>query len=240
VENIVNHFAALPDTFAPESSGTPLALSASLMFQYSAGTRFVADAWQHGGWNEVDALYRNPPQSSQEIIDPSLYFENPSPPLQIEIGGYQKILNGWSKVDTDTFGELLLKIIFQRNSKDPAAAESILPSWRGDRIVILKKGGELSLLWLIAFSDPAAAANFAAGYSSILDQLKDVGAKKHRLEVQDKLVMVVIGPAADRFSELAPSIWNATSVRPQCSLLFPSDKVPVGCPSVAAAMVKSN
>lgn len=234
VQNIIDHFAALPDSFEPESSGTPLALSAPLMFQYSAGSRFVAEAWKRGGWAAVNALYRNPPQSSQQIIDPSLYFDQPTPPLQIDVRGYEAVLPGWKKADTDTFGELLLKIIFQRNSKDDALIDSIPPTWRGDRMVILTKGSALSVLWVIAFTDRDAASKFATIYSSMLDHLREPRSKEHRLDVRNNSVLIVIGPVASAFDQLAPAVWKATTIRPQCSLLFPTAKVPAGCKPVAS------
>ncbi len=240
VEDIVTRFAALPDSFEPESSGTPLALSASLMFQYSAGTRFVAEAWERGGWSEVNALYHNPPQSSQEIINPSLYFETPAPPMQIDLKGYETLLPGWKQMDTDTFGVLLLRVIFQRNLADSsAAADSIEKTWRGDRMVILQKGDQLCVLWLIAFNTSDAARDFATAYSSILDNLEEPRSKSHHLEARDNAVLIVIGPPAAKFSQLAPAVWKATTLTPQCSLLFPTDNVAVGCKPVTALVQKT-
>src|SRR6185437_9509452 len=156
-QTIVEHFAATPENFQPESGGAPLALSGPMMFQYSAGTRFVAEAWRRGGWAAVDVLYRNPPWSSQQIIEPALYFDDPAPRLKITVAGYQHVLAGWKKVDQDTFGELLLRIMLERNLPAHSPALLLPQAWAGDRMVTLQREGALTLLWLIVIHDQASA-----------------------------------------------------------------------------------
>jgi hypothetical protein len=212
-ESIVAHLSALSDNLAPETDGTPLALSAPLTFQYSAGTRFVAEAWARGGWGAVDALYRDPPRSSQQIIDPSLYFDHRTPPLPVKVSGYQTILPDWSKAENDTFGELLLKIILERNLPLNAPAVKLAQSWAGDQMVILKKDTRLTLIWMIAFHDPLAATAFADNYDSILTHLKG-GAEEHGIDVRGSVDLVVIGPGALRFGTLAPAVWQASMIAP--------------------------
>src|SRR5579862_7182405 len=103
---LTDHLRDLPETFAAQSKDTPEGLSYPLIFQYSDGTRFVSEAYRRGGWKAVDALYAKPPLSSQQIIDPSLYFDRPTPPVEVQLAGYQSILKRWTDADADTFGEL--------------------------------------------------------------------------------------------------------------------------------------
>jgi hypothetical protein len=182
-----------------------------MLFQYSGGARFVAEAWRQGGWDAVDKLYNNPPRSSQQIMQPELYFDRPTPPLRIELAGYEDFLRGWNKVDDDTYGELLLKLIFDRNLPRHAPAFTILPRWAGDRIITLQRGQELTLIWLIAFHDDAAADEFSRVYAQILDRL---GGKSnpHRIATRSSAVLVTIGPAALDFGDLSAAIWKATRI----------------------------
>jgi len=208
---IVEHFAAMPDSFEPESSGTPLALSVPLMFQYVQGTRFVAEAWQRGGWSAVDAIYRDPPRSTQEIITPSLYFDHHRPPLQITLDGYSALFPGWRKADEDTFGELLIKLILQRNLPPKSPALNLPTQWNGDHLVALEKDRALTVLWMIAFRDQASADDFASVYSSILDHLKS-GSTAYRVTIQSNVVLVIIGPESAPLTELAPAVWKASRI----------------------------
>jgi hypothetical protein len=210
-KNIVTHFAAMPDSFEPEANGTPLALSVPLMFQYTQGTRFVAEAWERGGWSAVDALYHDPPRSSQEIMDPTLYFDHRSRPLHLTIKGYQGVLPGWKKVDDDTFGELLLKIIFERNLPADSPALKIPAMWRGDHVVALEKDHSLALIWMLAFSDKASARDFVDAYRSILDDQKGPQ-HQHWIEARSNAVLVMIGPENVSFAALAPPIWQESTI----------------------------
>jgi hypothetical protein len=206
---LVSRLADLPNTFAAQSKDVPVGLSTPLLFQYSDGARFVGEAWRRGGWNAVDALYRNPPLSSQQIMDPALYFDHPSPPARIDLAGYARILKDWKKVDDDTYGELLLKIIFERNLPPHAPALKALPQWAGDRLITLQKNNALTLLWIIAFRDSAAAKAFAETYDSILGHLPRQH-NAHHVETHSSAVLVAIGPAAEDFAQLAPAIWKAS------------------------------
>jgi hypothetical protein len=216
VKLLVRQLGTLPADSAIQEHEIPHAITVPMMFQYSGGSRFVAEAWQRGGWPAVDRLYHNPPRSSQQIMQPELYFDHPTLPLHIELSGYEDVLAGWKKVDDDTYGELLLKLIFQRNLPPQAPAFSTLQRWAGDRIITLQKGKELTLLWLIAFHDQAAAQEFADTYSQILNHL---GGKSnpHGVATRSAAVFIAIGPGASEFARLRPAIWKASRISPALS-----------------------
>ncbi|MGH7842940.1 MAG: hypothetical protein ACREQD_11110, partial [Candidatus Binataceae bacterium] len=232
-DRIVAQLGALDAGAEAESDGAPLALRAPMMFQYSAGARFVAEAWKRGGWSAVDALYRDPPLSSQQIIEPSLYFDHRTLPRKVVLSGYQSQLANWKKVEDDTFGELLLKIILERNLPPHAPALSLAQGWAGDQMVILQKDGDarrsestsgaeqvslraasgtrVTLIWMIAFRDAASARAFAATYDTILVHPK--GPRyAHAVEARADAVLILIGPAVADFAALAPRIWQATTI----------------------------
>ena len=213
IELLVSQLDALPANSAVQEHGIPLAITVPMLFQYSGGSRFVAEAWRRGGWAAVDQLYRNPPHSTQQIMQPELYFDHPAPPVRIELRGYEDLLRGWKKVDDDTYGELLLKLIFQRNLPADAPAFGTLPRWAGDRIITLQKDKELTLLWLVAFHDQAAAGEFADAYSRILDHL---GGKSnpHGIATHAAAVFIAIGPGAKDFARLQPEVWKASRISP--------------------------
>jgi len=213
VVSLVNQLDALPPDSVDQGHNIALAVRVPMLFEYSGGSRFVAEAWGRGGWSAVDQLYRNPPRSSQQIMQPELYFDHPTPPARIELNGYQGLLPNWKKVDDDTYGELLLKLIFQRNLPPHAPAFDILPKWAGDRIITLQKGKELTLLWLIAFHDRPSAEEFARAYSRVLDHL-DGKSNPHGVATRAAAVLVVIGPGGRDFARLREAIWKASSIMP--------------------------
>jgi len=145
-------------------------------------------------------------------VQPELYFDRPSPPAEIDIAGYGAVLPGWKKVDDDSYGELLLRVILQRNLPPHAPVLETLPRWAGDRIITLQKGSALTLIWIVAFHDRAAAAQFAGAYDSILERMPGER-NPHRLEVKSSSALIVIGPGALDFDRLAPAIWKASSIK---------------------------
>ena len=213
VDLIVSKLANLQKTFDSQFTDVPEGLSIPLLFQYSAGTRFVAEAWHRGGWAAVDAIYKNPPTSTQQIMQPALYFDHFSAPARISLGGYQEILKGWKQVDDDTYGELLIGIILKRNLPPHAPVLNTMPNWAGDRILVFQKGSALTLLWFVMFRDDASAARFAAGYSGILDHLR--GEKNpHRVETKSAAVLIVISQGDNDLEKLAAAVWKSSVLRP--------------------------
>ena len=52
-------------TFTGAAASVPRGVAEPLIFQYTDGVKFVAQAYQRGGWKAVDKLYSDPPQSTQ-------------------------------------------------------------------------------------------------------------------------------------------------------------------------------
>ncbi len=81
--------------------------------------------------------------------------------------------------------------------------------WAGDRIVMLRKGETVSVIWLLAFREADSAARFAAVYRKVLDHLHGHPAA-HRVELKGNAVLVVIGETAAHFDTLGPAVWKAS------------------------------
>src|SRR5208337_1492656 len=210
-DTLANNLKSLPQALRAEAPDTPEGLSAPLLFQYSDGVRFVAEAYRRGGWTAVDALYRNPPQSSHQILHPALYFDSPAPPAHIELAGYDGIMSGWKKADDDTYGELLLRVILERNLGKQSAELGLASRWTADRMVILQDKRDVNVIWMLAFSDGQTAGHFAVVYQTLLDRLLG-DSTPHRIDKRSNAVLVVIGQGADYFDTLAPAIWNASAI----------------------------
>ena len=148
---LANNLKQLPQALAAEAPNTPEGLSVPLLFQYSDGVRFVAEAYRRGGWTAVDALYRNPPQSSHQILHPALYFDSRAPTPRIELAGYDRIMSGWKKVDDDTYGELLLRVILERNLGKQSNEVGLASRWIADRMIILQESRGVNVIWMLAF-----------------------------------------------------------------------------------------
>ena len=215
-DTLTSHLKDLPETFAAQSKGTPEGLSTPLIFQYSDGVRFVSEAYKRGGWKAVDALYLKPPQSSQQIIDPSLYFDRPLAPIAVSVDGYQSMLKDWNKIDEDTFGELSIQLILQLGYSKNAPQVAVAKRWVGDRMAILKRGPEVAVIWIAAFHDDDSARQFEDAYRIMLD--RERANVPHNVERRANAVLVIAGPITNQSATLAPAIWKASAIAKQPSL----------------------
>lgn len=213
IDDLVSRLNAMPKHFNEESPDAPAALRASMIFQYVDGTRFVGEAYKRGGWKAVNALYAKPPLSTRQVMNPALYFEHPEPPLKVTIAGWNRVLTGWREVSRNTYGELMLRVILKRNPSGRAQV-ALARGWRGDRMVVLEKGGALTVIWIVAMRDDATAAKFANVYRHVLGGLPaGARAMPHRVSRRGNDVLVVIGDGAANYAELDPAVWHASVVQ---------------------------
>lgn len=211
LSTLIGNLENFSQAFTGAAAGVPRGVAEPLVFQYTDGVRFVAQAYQHGGWDAVNRLYRNPPQSTQQILDPELYYDHPEPPDRVAVAGYPPLLGGWRKADEDTLGELGLRIILENTRGKNSPDVKLADKWAGDRIVMLRKGKSVGVIWLVAFRDGAAAARFAAVYRKVLDRLHRHGTP-HRVEVRESAALIAVGEPAARFDKLAPALWKASKI----------------------------
>lgn len=80
-------------------------------------------------------------------------------------------------------------------------------------MVILKQGNSITVLWMLAFSDPSSAAQFAAVYSSILDRLHG-SSTPHRVECRGNSVLAIVGEGYREHPDLPTQIWHQTTITP--------------------------
>ena len=209
VDSLTNSLKDLPQTFAAQSKDTPEGLSVPLIFQYSEGVRLVGEAFKRGGWKAVDALYAKPPKSTQQIIDPGLYFDHPQLPLKVSVAGYAATLGDWKQVDEDTFGQLSIQLILQMGYGKNAGEVAVAKKWGGDRMAILTRGSEVSVIWMTAFRDMESASTFENAYRILMD--RERASTPHVVERRGKAVLVIAGSVAAQAAMLAPAIWKASN-----------------------------
>jgi hypothetical protein len=232
INTILLRLADLPKTLAAQSGNFPLGLSAPLVFQYYDGARFVAYGYRRGGWSAVDAIYHDPPQTTLQIMHPEFYFDHTFRPATVRLDGYQPFLKDWLKADDDTYGAFLLKVILRRNLGDDAPDVALADQWTGDRLIVLRKGKALTILWLIGFSDDASAGKFATDYTRILGGISV--AHPFRIATKDNEVLIAIGAGSRAFDQFASAVWNssgiATPPAPAAILMAPSAAMTAGSP----------
>jgi hypothetical protein len=149
------------------SKDVPPYFADQLFFPYAEGTEYVRAAFKKGGWAEIDRLWKNPPESSAEILHGAPY----PPPVQGLLPSNVASLLPGRLIYNDTLGEWTLRFLLGRGLPAEEAAKAAT-GWRGDRIAFFSTpGGGMGYLWHIRFDDGLSSARFEAA-------LKKARAKK--------------------------------------------------------------
>ena len=216
LDAFVKHIPEMEKQFAERAKDVPFGIREPFIFQYMQGVRFVAEAYHRDGWPGVNALYAHPPQSTQQILNPWMYFDRPAPVPQVHVAGYEKVLKDWKKSDEAAAGELILRVVIQATLGKDSSYVALANAWAGDSTVILTKGSAITVLWMIAFSNDESARSFADAYAEALDKI-DGTHTAHRVERDGPRVLVMVGDGAIRFHEFLADVWKQSIVSVQPS-----------------------
>ena len=212
--------AALPDT--------PAVLRESLVFEYSAGARFVAQAYLRAGWPGVNALLAHPPTSTEQILWPERYFARPDSPTEVRLGGLDdyRTSDEWTVVEENTLGALTVRILAER-FLDPSRAEQIARGWDGDRLLAFDRAGILHLYWMTIWDSEGDARRFFMAESEILaarhassprksesERVTAGGEEPYWLERHGDKVLVALGVPTHEAAKRVENVWAKTTFAP--------------------------
>ncbi len=152
----------------------PAILRETLMYPYLAGLQFVLARQLSGGWPAVDALYANPPVSTEQVLHPEAYPNDRPIPVTLPAGLAARMGAGWTTVQQDTLGELQLRVWLEAGG-GPAwkpTADAAAAGWGGDRVELVRgPDGTWALILKTAWDRPADAREFNAGATATIGTL---------------------------------------------------------------------
>ena len=102
---------------------------------YKLGPPFIEELRKRGGWERVNAAYREMPRSSTQIMHPEKYFAREEP-VEItlpDISG--RLGQRWKRIRSDTLGEYSYAHIFNLTLPKSEKERNTIAAagWRGDR-----------------------------------------------------------------------------------------------------------
>lgn len=129
-------------------AGVPPYLVNSLLFPYSEGLRFVESRHVAGGFGAVDAAYRQPPISTEQILHPDRYLagERPVAPALGDLNAA-----GCTTVRSGVLGEFDMREVLHQHL-NPDVAGQAADGWGGDIFRLVRCGGSVGLVdrWVTA------------------------------------------------------------------------------------------
>jgi hypothetical protein len=157
---------------SPAISAAPAWMQQSLIFPYLGGLGFVAAHRKDRSWAALDAVYRDPPDSTEQILHPERYLDRDHPTLvALDADALTAALGpGWTAPDHNVLGELQLRLWLQHHLGDDRFddAAAAAAGWDGDRLYALAGPHQaLAVLHLSTWDSPQEARQFAATLDAI-------------------------------------------------------------------------
>jgi len=139
---------------APGLGDVPHFLARSLLFPYVEGARFACALYQEGGWEAVDAAYRELPRSTAEILFPDRYGSGDGP---VDPPDPRGLPAPWEEVETFTVGAADLLFLFEAPGDDPtrglAGARDRVRPWAGGEVHVWTWGERTAVGLVLQASD---------------------------------------------------------------------------------------
>lgn len=144
-------------------SSIPAYLQENLLVAYLAGQALVKMAYERGGFDGVNRLYKNPPQSMEQVLHPDLYFSGSAPPVAIQLLPPKALTApGWKELGSGVWGEFNTRIILQEWGVPEEEARRASEGWGGDAYKVYEgPGGALAFAWATVWDSDRDAGEFA-------------------------------------------------------------------------------
>jgi len=157
----------------PMIAKAPKFLRDLLLFPYLEGVGFAYQLRKAHPWSAMSALYRDPPRSTAQIMDPAKRLgalrEDPVP---VTLPGLAPLLPGGTLVSDDEMGEFGLGAVIGLHLGELEGRRAAI-GWRGDRFQVWEDGGGgFPIACLIVLRDEQVAATLAG-------HLRDFVARRH-------------------------------------------------------------
>jgi hypothetical protein len=149
---------------------SPMILRESLIFPYHKGTVFVLHLTNHSQWKLIDAAFRSPPVSTEQILHPEKFYDKDKldEPVTIELPDLSAAVGkSWRRVSANVMGEFQLTILLADAPKGSMRkAQVAAAGWDGDRYAVFEGDGkQLGLVWVTTWDGGKEAEEFAAAYA---------------------------------------------------------------------------
>ena len=116
----------------------PLAVREAMLFPYRAGFAFVAALRHAHPWSAVDAAFKRPPRSTEQILHPDKYDADEKP-VAVALA-VPPSLADYHVAHTTVWGELGFDLFLRSHGVDEQRAELAAAGWGGDRVIALVRG----------------------------------------------------------------------------------------------------
>jgi len=161
------------------------------IFPYVFGDRFVAYLYRKGGWELVNGMYSNLPNTTKVVMFPELYLKNWTPvDVRTNLSSYLPKGNFTIRYSS-RMGAYYVFLIYWGHNAGKEEALGMAKAWEGDWLVMgdVNVSGKVErvLLWEVLFKDDEHAKDFGEFLNGIA---KDDSYANFSVEVNGRTVLL--------------------------------------------------
>ncbi len=158
---------------SPQFQNAPPFLKEVMTFPYRYGVDFVGQVMlQSGKEKAFSAMFRNPPTSTRQIMEPKTYLSgehiDPMP-----LPDFAHLASDYDKFDVGSMGEFDVAVLIEQYAGGDTARK-LYPDWRGGYYFAAHPRGDakapLDLLYVSRWATPESASRFASLYAGALKE----------------------------------------------------------------------
>ncbi len=162
---------AIQEVEQGEYQDAPGVVRETARFPYDQGVIFAATLVEHGGRAQVDQAFRNPPETTEQIMHPDKYLADEGVRVP-EVGDLPDVLGpGWVELRRDVVGELFIRVYLE---KELASEEALVAGegWEGDRLLFLgnEEQDAYALILRTTWDTTANAEEFFSFYLTFMEE----------------------------------------------------------------------
>lgn len=190
-----DELAEIGSTPVPDMSGIPDWMVQQLTFPYETGASFVSQLFARGGWEMVNAAYRHPPASTEQVLHIEKFLGGEAPiavkldPLAGQLG------IGWNDVESTTIGEAMVGIWLRELGVGAGEATEAAAGWGGDELDVARgPNGSWAMAWQLSWDSKRDAEQFMRAHGHLSAELP-FSTDIQRLNERTTLVLHASSPA---------------------------------------------
>jgi hypothetical protein len=151
--------------FPPPPSSIPPFVQSLQVFPYPNGLAFVRALVDRGGEGAVDAAFRDPPVSTEQILHPEKYPSDV--PVPVTVAKPAGLGDHWKLIDQMEVGEAWLKLLLQLRLSEGQAA-SAAAGWGGAEYATWTDGAHVVVVMETVWDTEQDAEEFATAMRSFV------------------------------------------------------------------------
>lgn len=143
---------------------SPYYLRENLIFPYKWGIKFVTGIYTRNGWEGVNLAYKDPPESTEQIMHPEKY--QIEKPIEVTI---DETIPSWRLLDANTMGEFNIRVLLSiyLGEYNAIATSS---GWGGDKWQVWEdeNTGQLRIIWYTMWDTAKDADEFFNAFKKLV------------------------------------------------------------------------